>query len=330
MSGTTTTPTLSIIIVSWNTKELVIDCLESVRASFVDASLEIILVDNASADGTADLVKQRFKDVNVVQNEANLGFAKANNIGLRVSSGEYLCLINSDVVVPPDCLQRMLAYMRQHPDVGMLGPKMVLCDGSVGQSCMRFPTPWNWFCRALALDSMVKGSRLFGDFMMSGLDHDTTTEVDILTGWFWMVRRDSLEQVGLLEEQFFMYGEDIDWPKRFHDQGWRVVFYGEAQALHRCAASSSHAPTRFYIEMNRANMQYFHKHHGRTAIAAFWLAMWLHQIVRVVGYGLLYVVKEPKRSTAGFKVRRSLACLRWLMGGDQWGEDNERDRQTVQ
>jgi len=129
-----------------------------------------------------------------------------------------------------------------------------------------------------------------------------------------MVRREALDQVGLLDDRFFMYGEDIDWPKRFHEAGWRVVFYPEAEAIHHCGASTDRAPTRFYVEMNRANLQYFRKHHGWPRVVAFWLMMWLHQILRVIGYGFLYFFRQSDRPAAAFKVQRSFACLRWLAG----------------
>ena len=111
-----------------------------------------------------------------------------------------------------------------------------------------------------------------------------------------------------------MYGEDIDWPKRFHCAGWRVVFYPEAEAIHHCGASSSKAPTRFYIEESRANMQYFRRHHGGLAVAGFWLATCLHQLVRISGYGMLYFLKRDRHEKIVFKIRRSVACLLWLTG----------------
>jgi hypothetical protein len=223
-------------------------------------------------------------------------------------------LVNSDVVVPAGCLERMVEYMEQHPYIGMLGPKMLLPDGTIGQSCMRFPSLWNWFCRALALDQLFSRSRMFGGFLMTDFLYDRVMDVNVLTGWFWMVRKEALDQVGLLDERFFMYGEDIDWSKRFHEAGWRVVFYPDAEAVHYCGASSSKAPTRFYIEMNRANMQYCRQHHSRFAVLWFWLATCLHEVVRIVGYGVVYLLKRGRDSEAGFKVKRSMACLLWLMG----------------
>jgi GT2 family glycosyltransferase len=304
---------LSIVIVSWNTKKLVSECLQSLENCRRSVPMDIILVDNASSDGTVELVREQFPDLRLMRNDANVGFARANNIGINLSTSKYVCLINSDVQVSEVCLQSMLEYMEHHPDIGMLGPKMVLPDGSVGQSCMRFPTVWNWLCRALALDTVFKGSKMFGDFLMSDFKYDRITDVEALTGWFWMVRREAIDQVGLLDERFFMYGEDIDWPKRFHQGGWRVVFYPEAEAFHHCAASSSSAPTRFYIEMNRANMQYFRRHHNRLAVVGFWLAILVHELVRITGYGIVYVFQRRVRESAGQKVRRSVACFLWLM-----------------
>jgi GT2 family glycosyltransferase len=307
-------PDVSIVIVSWNTKKILSDCLESLERCRKNLSLEVIVVDNASLDGTAEYVRERFPEVQLVQNSTNLGFARANNIGVRLSEGQYVCLVNSDVVVPEGCLKSMVEYMNQHAAIGMLGPKMVLRDGRIGQSCMRFPSVWNSFCRALALDSLFKGTRFFGGLLMTDFRYDRTIDVDVLTGWFWMVRRDALTHVGFLDERFFMYGEDIDWSRRFHKAGWRVVFFDKAEAFHYCAASSAIAPARFYIEMNRANMQYYRTYHNQLAVAGLWLATWFHQIVRILGYGAMYVLKPSGRLETRSKLKRSAACLFWLMG----------------
>jgi GT2 family glycosyltransferase len=299
---------ISIVIVTWNTKKIAGECLDSLRQSLGPLSMEVIVVDNASSDGTADAIAEHYSEVKLIRNDSNMGFARANNIGIRASSGKYVCLINSDVVVPDHCLETMFRYMEQQPSIGVLGPKMRLADGSIGDSCMRFPTVGNWFCRALALDSLFKHFGLFGGFLMTDFRYDRLADVDILTGWFWMVRREALNQAGLLDERFFMYGEDIEWCRRFHDFGWRVVFYPDAEAIHYCGASSANAPTRFYVEMERADLQYFERYHGRLAVAAFWAASLLHQLLRAVGYSFLYMIGISNRPQAALKVRRQ--CLR--------------------
>jgi GT2 family glycosyltransferase len=312
---------LSIVVVTWNAKKVTEECLESIERQDAARSLETIVVDNASSDGTVEMVQEKFPSVRLVQNDQNLGFAKANNSGIRLSTGKYICLINSDVNVPPSCLRRIYCFMEENPSVGLLGPRMLGADGKTRRSCMRFPTLWSSFCRALGLDSLVKGSTTFGGFLMSDFKHDRVMDVEVLNGWFWVVRREALEQVGLLDERFFMYGEDVDWCYRFRSKGWRTVFYPEAEAIHYGGASSARAPARFYVEMHKANVQYWRKHHGRLAQFAYLLTVWLHEVVRILGYAAAYLLRKCSRADAAYKVKRSVACIRWLAGREFVPED---------
>ncbi|MGO8772928.1 MAG: glycosyltransferase family 2 protein [Terracidiphilus sp.] len=304
---------LSIVIVSWNAKRYLAECLESLAVYGSAWVREVIVVDNASTDGTCEMVVSRFPDVKLLRNESNLGFAKANNIGIAQCSGEYVCLVNSDVKLIHDCFTPMLNYMRNRPDVALLGPKMLGADLGVGRSTMRFPTVWNSICRALGLDRVFKGSKLFGGQMVSDFDHEQTRDVEVLNGWFLMVRRSVLGRVGLLDERFFMYGEDIDWCYRFHQAGQRTVFFAAAEAIHYGGASSANAPVRFQIEMYRANCQYWKKHRGQTAALLYLLIIWLHQAVRLLGY-LMLLPRRTSRSEAVFKMKKSLACMAWVIG----------------
>lgn len=314
MNNQAAEPIVSVIIVTWNGKKYTLECLTSLRAQGGSVPFEIIVVDNASTDGTPDAICEQFPEVLLVRNTANLGFAKANNIGIARSRGNYVCLVNSDVVVPPGCLDKMVGYLEKNPGIGLLGPKMMSPDGSIGQSVMRLPTVWNTVCSALGLHSIFPTSRVFGGFLMEGYPYGRIDDVEVLTGWFWMVPRVALQQVGGLDEQFFMYGEDIDWSYRFIKAGWRVVFYPDAEALHYGAASSAEAPTRFYIEMRRANRQYFRKHHGRLGSVGYILATCIHELVRIVGYSLVYCCDKARRSKAASKMTRSVSCLKWLFG----------------
>ena len=307
-------PVISAIIVSWNTRKLTLDCVDSLVNTLLALATEIIVVDNASSDDTVEQLRARHPQVKLIANQENLGFARANNLGMTVCTGQYVALINSDVVVPRDCLEKIVQFMDRHPDIGMLGPKMILRDGSIGVSVYKSPTVWKWFCNALGLSVAFKNSDTFANFELSNFDYTKTQDVEVLTGWFWVVRSSALQKVGVLDDQFFMYGEDLDWPKRFRDAGWRVTYYAEAQAVHYCGASSDRAPVRFYVEMNRANLQYFRKHHKPLAVAGFWLAMMLQHVVRVLGYGAVYLSKKKDRATVAHKIKRSWICLQWLFG----------------
>ncbi len=304
---------LSIVIVSWNTKKYMEECLTSLHAIDGDLSAEIIVADNASTDGTPEMIRAQFPEVILVETGANLGFAGGNNAGLKHASGKYICLINSDVNVPPDCLPKMHSYMEQNPSIGLLGPGMLYTDGRVHRSGMRFPTLSNLLVRALFLDVLLKRFRAFGGFLMKDFHFDRTTDIDVLNGWFWMARREALDQVGPLDARFFMYGEDVDWCKRFHLAGWRLVFYPEAQALHYGGASAANAPSRFNVEMQRANLQYWKKYHSRISLFFFLVIGCLGYSIRATGWALVYLTQRSSRHRAEIEVQKYLKCLRWAL-----------------
>lgn len=303
---------LSIVIVSWNTKKYLEECLTSLRTIDGNLSVETIVVDNASSDGTPEMIRAQFPEVTLLETGANLGFAGGNNVGIQKASGNYVCLINSDVNVPPDCLPKMHSYMEQNSTIGLLGPGMLYTDGRVHRSGMRFPTLWNLFLRALFLDSLFKRSRFFGGYLMKDFQFDRTTDIDVLNGWFWMARREALNQAGLLDRRFFMYAEDVDWCKQFHLAGWRVVFYPEARALHYGGASAANAPSRFNVEMQRANLQYWKKYHGRVSLLFYLLIGFLSYAIRAAGWGIVYLTQRSSRYRAEIEVQQYLKCLRWV------------------
>jgi len=305
-------PTVSAVIVVWNAKKYVIECLESLREHCRSACVEVIVVDNASTDGTPEVIAEMFPEFRLIRNSENLGFAKANNIGIAECSGEYVCLVNSDVKFTSDCFSPMLRFLSENPGVGMVGPKMLAPDGRVGRSTLRFPTVWNQFCSAVGLDIAFRKSRLLGGYLMSDFDHQTTTSVEVLTGWFVLVRRSALERVGLLDPQFFMYGEDVDWCYRFHQAGQEVVFFADAEAIHYGGASSSNAPLRFYLEQCYANWQYWQKHRGRLAQRAYLASLAVYHTVRFLGYSGAYLLLPAQRLQHLEKLNRSVACLRWV------------------
>jgi hypothetical protein len=306
---------LSIVIVSWNAKKYLHDCLDSILREAESNELEIIVVDNASSDGSQEMVRYLYPEVKLICNEQNYGFAKANNIGIKKSKGKYVCLINSDVLVRNNCLTKMLSFMDENAGIGALGPKTFNTDGSLQRSCFEFPRPWNMFCRALALDTLFPKIKIFSGRLMTYWEHDEKRSVDILNGCFLMVRRETIEQVGCLDETFFFYGEDMDWCKRIRDAGWDVVFYPNAEITHYGGASSANSPVRFYVEMYRAELQYWNKHYGRYGNAMISAIIWLHMLLRIIGCSTLYIVRPDKRKDAIYHIRRSIACLQLLLQG---------------
>ncbi len=305
-------PLVSIIIVVWNAKRYVLECLESLREHGVTICTEVIVVDNASTDGTPDLIAQRFPQFTLIRNPENYGFARANNIGIAASSGDYLCLVNSDVKFTRDCISPMLQYLGENPEVALLGPRMLGPNGEVRRSTMRFPTLWNTFCRAIGLDTLFPHSRRFGGLLMSDFDHNQTAPVEVLNGWFWLVRRTAIARVGLLDPIFFMYGEDVDWCYRFHHAGEKTVFFAGAEAIHYGGASSSNAPLRFYLEQSYANWQFWRKHHGWLPQMAFLATLAVHNLIRFLGAAAGYLLSPSQRPLNLLKLKGSLVCLQWV------------------
>lgn len=304
---------VSVVIVNCNTRELLRDCLKSIYQQFTEIDIEVVVVDNASNDNSQDMVKREFPPVILIENKQNLGFAKANNIGIQQSSGRYIALINSDIVVLDDCLKQLIHFMDTNPIIGMAGPRILNPDKTLQPSCRKFPSLWNNLSQAVGLSRLFPRSSFFGDWSMKYWAHDSLRSVDALSGCFWMVRRKSLDEVGLLDERFFMYGEDLDWCRRFHDAGWDVCFYPDAQAIHYGGASSANAPIKFYLEMQKADLQYWRKHHGRFRQVCYSLIIFLRHLIRLVTFAITYPINSKDRSQIKRKMQQSFACIQWLL-----------------
>jgi GT2 family glycosyltransferase len=306
-------PKVSIVIISWNAKAYLAECLESLKADVYAGPMEIIVVDNASDDGSPQMVEWQFPEVKLICNTENLGFAKANNIGIHQCTGEFIALINSDVHVLKDCITTLVAYCQSRPTVGLVGPFIFGSDGKQQMSCRGAPSLWNMFCRALALDVVFSHSCWFNGYFLGHWNHRTTRSVDILSGCFWLTHCLALEEVGLLDESFFIYGEDMDWCKRFHKAGWDVVFVPHSQAIHYGGASSANSPIRFFVEKQKADAQYWRKHHSPLAVRGYLAISMLHHWLRILGYSLKAWLVRQDRMTHRYKVERSIASVRWII-----------------
>jgi len=304
---------VSFIIISWNAKKYLHECLISLQEACLHLSHEIIVVDNASTDGSWQMVQNDFPEVLLIRNANNTGFAMANNQGIEVSCGRYLCLVNSDVEVYPESIEFLLEQMGGQPEIGIIGPKVLNSDLSLQRSCRSFPNLKHALFRSLKLDTTFPRSRFFGSYQMTYWSCDDIRNVDVLSGCFLMIRREALRRVGLLDTRFFIYGEDIDLCKRFHDSGWQVVFNPGAQIIHHGGASSASAPTRFWIEMQRARLKYWLKHHGRIDTFVYYNILILHNSLRGIGFWLKCRWSSDENEAMKIQVEKSIKSLCWLL-----------------
>jgi GT2 family glycosyltransferase len=274
---------LSIVIVSWNAKDYLRKCLSSIYSQKFQKNFETIVIDNFSNDNSAEIVEKEFPQVVVIRAKENLGFAKANNIGIQISRSHYIALINSDVELLDGCLEKICNYMDENQTVGIAGPRVLNTDFSVQASCRRLPSLWRNLCGALFLNKLFKNFLFFSGEQMGYFDYDSTCRVEVLSGCFWVVRRKAIEQVGYLDERFFIYSEDIDWCKRFLASKWYVVFFSEATAVHHSSASSINEPIRFSVEQVKARFQYWHKYYKSIHVVILCLILLVHYGLRVIG-----------------------------------------------
>lgn len=306
-------PDISVVIVNWNTRQMLLDCVESLVATTRNVSVEIIVVDNASSDGSMDALAAAHPAVIRICNTENQGFAKANNQGLRIARGRHLCLVNSDVKALDGVLDKLCAFADANPRVGAVAPRTVGGDMKLRRNCREFPSLRNAFCQAAFLDRMFPSVRAFRGRTMIEYDYATPEQIDVLSGCFLLVRRETIEQVGLLDERFFIYSEDVDWCRRIHQGGWDVMFYPHAEAIHYGGSSAAVERLRFGIEQLKANLQYWRKHYAWPVSAMFWIIMSSGLALRATGWTLLTLV--PGRGTPDSRRQASSTrgMLRWLV-----------------
>jgi N-acetylglucosaminyl-diphospho-decaprenol L-rhamnosyltransferase len=275
---------LGIIVTSYNTRDLLRTCLRSVYASARrraedDFTFEVCVVDDASSDGSAEMVAAEFPQARLIANAKNVGYPSANNQGLRAFGfpespiARFALLLNSDTELPPDALAQMLSFMAERPDAGVAGPKIVLYDGSLDLACRRsFPTPAISFFHMVGLSRLFPHSSRFGRYNLTYIDPDLVTEVDSVMGAFMLVRAATIAQVGLMDEQFFMYGEDLDWAYRIKKAGWKIYYNPAVTVLHVKRASTRQNP-RAQVEFYRAMDIFYRKHYAAQT------PWWLHALI---------------------------------------------------
>jgi hypothetical protein len=264
---------LSIVIVNYNTRERLRACLQSIVRSTGIGSSETFVVDNASADGSAEMIAAEFPWVRLLASGVNRGFAWANNIAIHRARGKRLLLLNPDTELPATALADMMAYLDAHPEAAAVGPKLVRADGSLDPACRRgFPDPKTAFYRLSGLSRIFHRSERFGRYNLTYLDPDEDADVDAISGAFMLVRRQVIDQVGVLDDRFFMYGEDLDWAYRMKEQGWRIRYNPLVTVVHFKGESSRQASRSATVAFFRAMHLFYEKHYrAQTFFALDWL-----------------------------------------------------------
>ncbi len=273
MNATVNQPLVSVVIVSFNTCDLLRDCLRTLDAQSQGIDKEVFVVDNASRDGSADMVAGEFPEVYLIRSQVNLGFAGANNKAFSKAAGRYVVLLNSDAFLEPDALGRAIAHMDCEPDVGIGGARLLGRDGSWQPSARLFPSLWNDFLTISGLSARFPLSPFFGRPDRTWADQNLPADVDWVPGAFTIIRRDALEAVGYFDETFFLYYEEVDLCKRFRTAGYGVRYWPDVRVVHLGGESSktvkalkfSGAGSQLTLWRMRSAFLYYRKHHGASA-----------------------------------------------------------------
>jgi GT2 family glycosyltransferase len=288
---------LSIITVSWNVRELLRACVRSVDAGRGTLNLEMIVVDSASADGSPEMIRQEFPWVKLLASSENVGFPRGNNMGIEQARGRHVLLLNPDTEILDDALPLMVGHLDQHPDIGGLGAQLLNPDGTIQSSRRRFPTFLTAIFESTWLEGLAPKAVKRHYYALDLPDHQVS-DVDWVTGACIMVPQRIIKHVGLMDEGYFMYSEELDWCRRIVDAGWRIVYFPKAKIMHYVGKSSEQAVTERHINFQRAKLRYFRKYHGRLqalTLRIFLLASYLWQILVEMAKGTIGHKRDMRR-----------------------------------
>jgi hypothetical protein len=306
---------LSVIIVSYKVPGLLDDCLASLFAQTQGLEYEVFVVDNAPGDGSAEMVRDKYPQVTLLEPDDNLGFAGGNNHAAKRAAGRRLLLLNPDTVVLDGAIQKLWAFAESKPEAGIVGGRTVRADGSLEPTCCwADPGLWPLLCKATGLNVLAKGSRLFDREAMGWWQRDDDRQVDIITGCFLMIERELWERVGGFDPRFFMYAEEVDLCWRVRNTGKEIWFAHEPEVIHLVGASAGKASGSRTIAVNKAILQLFHKHRGWAYCMLADMLMVCGLTVRSAGLGLMGVLKGGERKQRAADLGKAAAVqASWLL-----------------
>lgn len=297
---------LSIIIVSYNTKELLDGSLASLKIASKNLVTETFVVDNNSADGTCQMVKDKYPLVKLIENPQNLGFSRANNQALKKAKGKYILILNPDTKVQKDTLVKMVSFMKSNPDVAISTCRVELPDGRLDRDCRRlFPTPWRAACHFLGLSKIFAHSQLLDQYQMGYLPEKKEHGIDSCVGAFMMVRRSAIAKVGYFDEDFFFYGEDLDWCWRFKEAGYKIVYTPSAKIIHYKGAASGINPPSMHLSKATLESKERAVRESTRAMELFYKKHYINKYPRLLTWLVIFTVKVVERHRL-FKVRHKL------------------------
>lgn len=251
---------VSIIVVAWNVRQLVYDCLKSVYDQTKGVSFEVIYVDNASQDGSVDMVRTAFPEVRIIENSENLGFIRANNQAIEVATGRYVLLLNSDTIVLDNAIAKTVRFADEHTDAAVIGCRVLNRDGSLQRSCFMYPSALNFFLSSTYLYKIFPRSRFFGRERMTWWDFDDVREVETVCGCYSLVRRKAIDQVGVMDPTYFVYGDDPDWCYRFKKAGWKILFTPEPRIIHFGGQTTKQMARQFKLQLFGSKLIFIRLH----------------------------------------------------------------------
>jgi len=297
---------LSVIVISYNTREMTLDCLRALYAGLGELSAEVFVIDNASADGSPQAIREAFPEARVIENSGNAGFGAANNQAMLLASGEFFLLLNSDAFVETEAIPALTAYLRASPEAGAVGPRLLNADGTLQLSCYRFPSPLGVWLEQLWVSALVPNHPVLGYYRRWG--HDRERQVDFVIGACLLVRRQAYQDVGGFDDSFFMYQEETDWQRRMHDRGWKIGFTPAAQVTHLGGASGEGEKAKISGHFFDSMDHYLRKHYGLSGLVSLRLAMFLGCFLRLLLWLGVSAAVPSRRAVAWSKVR----LMAWL------------------
>jgi GT2 family glycosyltransferase len=308
-------PDVSVIVVSYNTRDLTAACLHSVLSESADIACELIVVDNASSDGSAEMVAAEFPDVHLIANTENVGFAKANNQAFQLARGRYLLLLNPDTLVVNDAIARTVEFADSMTGAGVIGCRVLWPDGEQSRSLYRFRRLRDVALNLFVPNRLTKGSSLLGGARYAGIDLDRVQDVEVVAGCFMLVRSEILDQVGGMDEDFFMYGEESEWCFRIRKAGWSVLYFPGARIVHLGGQSTKQKKSEMNLAMARGQLLFLEKTWGWHASYLANLMMLLRDSPRVCLWLLCMPIPRLRESEFGRSLKAAVQRLPMLLRG---------------